>query len=103
MAKKKRRVWRKLHLAIDAATHEIIGAQTSLETVADNEVLPALLAPLRRKLRQVSADGAYDTKACHKLLRRKQAKPTIPPAQMPDTGNQGILEMKLWMHLRPES
>ncbi|WP_420788803.1 IS5 family transposase [Shewanella algae] len=77
--KEKRRVWRKLHLAIDAATHEIIGAQTSLETVADNEVLPALLAPLRRKLRQVSADGAYDTKACHKLLRRKQAKPTIPP------------------------
>ncbi|MGG7095905.1 transposase, partial [Shewanella indica] len=68
--KEKRRVWRKLHLAIDAATHEIIGAQTSLETVADNEVLPALLAPLRRKLRQVSADGAYDTKACHKLLRR---------------------------------
>ncbi|BCV27449.1 hypothetical protein TUM3811_13090 [Shewanella algae] len=38
-----------------------------------------ILAPLRRKLRQVSADGAYDTKACHKLLRRKQAKPTIPP------------------------
>ncbi|WP_412514269.1 transposase, partial [Shewanella indica] len=36
--KEKRRVWRKLHLAIDAATHEIIGAQTSLETVADNEV-----------------------------------------------------------------
>uniref|UniRef100_UPI00399991D5 transposase n=1 Tax=Shewanella indica TaxID=768528 RepID=UPI00399991D5 len=31
--KEKRRVWRKLHLAIDAATHEIIDAQTSLETV----------------------------------------------------------------------
>ncbi len=71
----KRRIWRKLHLAIDAATHEIIDAQVSLETVADNEVLPALLNPLRRKFRQVSADGAYNTKACHKLLRQKP----IPP------------------------
>jgi hypothetical protein len=27
----------------------------------------------------VSADGAYDTKDCHKLLKRKGSKPTIPP------------------------
>ncbi|OOE80037.1 IS5 family transposase [Salinivibrio sp. PR6] len=46
----KRRVWRKLHLAIDDSTHEV-----------------------------VSADGAYDTKACHQVLRRKGIKPTIPP------------------------
>lgn len=100
-------------MAIDAATHEIIGAQTSLETVADNEVLPALLAPLRRKLRQVSADGAYDTKACHKLLRRKQAKPTIPPR--PNAGywepghprNEAVDalkagELKQWKLMNPE-
>ncbi|WP_421204104.1 IS5 family transposase [Aeromonas enteropelogenes] len=59
--KEKRRVWRKLHL------------------VADNEVLPTLLNPLRRKIKQVSADGAYDTKACHALLKKKGAKATIPP------------------------
>ncbi|GAB5992026.1 hypothetical protein AE1304_14850 [Aeromonas enteropelogenes] len=62
--KEKRRVWRKLHLALDAATHTVIAAEVSLETVADNEVLPMLLNPLRRKIKQVSADGAYDTKAC---------------------------------------
>lgn len=67
---------RRLTLGI---THEIIGAQVSLENEADNEVLPALLNPLRRRGRQISADGAYNTKACHKLLRQKQAKPTIPP------------------------
>jgi hypothetical protein len=27
----------------------------------------------------VSADGAYDTKDCHKLLKRKGCKLTIPP------------------------
>ena len=75
----KRRTWRKLHLAVDANTHEIIAAEVSVVSVADNEVLPTLLNPLRRQIEQVSADGAYDTKACHKLLQRKKAKPTIPP------------------------
>lgn len=73
--KEKRRVWRKLHLAVDATTHAVIAAEVSLETVADNEVLPTLLNPLRRKIKQVSADGAYDTKACHALLKKKGRKP----------------------------
>jgi len=42
-------------------------------------VLPTLPNPLRRHIAQVSADGAYDTKACHKLLQRKGCKATIPP------------------------
>ncbi len=77
--KEKRRIWRKLHLAIDASSHEVISAVVSLESVGDNEALPTLLNPLRRKITQVSADGAYDTKACHQVLRRKGIKPTIPP------------------------
>jgi len=77
--KEKRRVWRKLHLAVDAASHAIVAAEVSLETVGDNAVLPTLLNPLRRKIEQVSADGAYDTKECHALLKKKWAKATIPP------------------------
>jgi len=77
--KEKRRVWRKLHLAVDAATHAIVAAEVSLETVGDNEVLPTLLNPLRRKIEQVSADGAYDTQECHALLQKKGARATIPP------------------------
>ena len=77
--KEKRRTWRKLHLAVDSNTHEIVSAEVTLVNVADNEVLPTLLNPLRRRIAQVSADGAYDTKACHKLLKRKGCKPTIPP------------------------
>ncbi|WP_298445892.1 IS5 family transposase, partial [uncultured Ferrimonas sp.] len=77
--KEKRRTWRKLHLAVDAATHEVIAAEVSVVSVADNEVLPTLLNPLRRKLKQLSADGAYDTKACHRLLRKKGTKASIPP------------------------
>lgn len=61
------------------STHEVIAAEVSLVSVGDNEVLPTWLNPLRRKINLVSADGAYDTKACHQLLRRKVCKATIPP------------------------
>ncbi|MCS3769216.1 hypothetical protein HNP12_003323 [Aeromonas hydrophila] len=35
----KRRVWRKLHLAVDPATHDIVTAGGSLENAHDAEVL----------------------------------------------------------------
>lgn len=75
----KRRVWRKVHIAVDADTHEVVAAEASLATVADNEVLPTLLNPLRRQIGQVSGDGAYDTRKCHETVKRKGAKATIPP------------------------
>ena len=75
----KRRTWRKLHLAVDTSTHEIVRAVVSTVSVGDNEVLPTLLNPLRRKITRVSADGAYDTKECHEVLKRKGINPAIPP------------------------
>lgn len=77
--KEKRRRWRKMHLAVDSQTHEVIAAQVSLDSVGDNEVLPSLLNSLCRKVKQVSADGAYDTKACYEVIDGKGAKATIPP------------------------
>ncbi|PCS23486.1 Mobile element protein [Candidatus Enterovibrio escicola] len=41
-------------------------------SVGDNEVLPTLLNPLRRKIQQVSTDRDYDTKACHHVLKNKK-------------------------------
>jgi hypothetical protein len=101
--KEKRRVWRKLHLAVDAATHAIVAAEVSLETVGDNEVLPTLLNPLRRKIEQVSADGAYDTKACYALLQKKGAKATIPPRKMRHSGRQAIHATRRLPRSRQES
>ncbi len=77
----RRREWRKMHLAVDAATHDVVAAEVSLVSVGDNEVLPTLLNPLRRKVAHVSADGAYDTRECHRVLLRKGCKATIPPRE----------------------
>ncbi len=77
----KRRVWRKLHIAVDTSTHEIVAAELSLSNVTDAEVLPNLLKQTRRKIIEISGDGAYDTRNCHDAIRIKRAVPLIPPRE----------------------
>ena len=77
----KRRVWRKLHIAVDTHTHEIVAAELSLSNVTDAEVLPNLLKQTRRKIIEISGDGAYDTKGCYDAIRIKRAVPLIPPRE----------------------
>lgn len=77
----KRRVWRKLHLAVDTSTHEIVAAELSLSNVTDAEVLPNLLKQTRRRIIEISGDGAYDTRDCHDAIRFKRAVPLIPPRE----------------------
>lgn len=74
-----RRTWRKVHFAVDADSHDIVSAVVSLDSVHDSEVLPALLNPLRRRIKQVSADGAYDTRGSYEVIGKKGAKAVIPP------------------------
>ena len=78
---------RTLHMAVDVDTHEIISAEMTLVNVGDSEVLPLLLNPLRRRISEVSADGAYNTKECYKVLKQKKIKPLIPPRK-----NAGLWE-----------
>jgi hypothetical protein len=75
----KRRIWRKLHLAVDAKTHEVICADLSLSNITDTEAFPGLIRQTHRKIKVASADGAYDTRVCHDELRRKKIKALIPP------------------------
>lgn len=75
----KHRTWRKLHLSVDVRTHEIISTEISLVNLGDSEVLPTLLNPLRRKIRDTSGDVAYYTNECHKILQCKEIISLIPP------------------------
>lgn len=72
-------VWRKLHLAADSVTHEIICADLSLCGTTDAQALPALINKTHRKIKQASADGAYDVSYCHDALMKKIIRPLIPP------------------------
>ncbi len=76
--KEKRRLWCTLPLAVNLFTHEIIAAEVNLVVVDDNEVLPTFINPLQCKIQQVSANGAYDTRACYHVLKNKGITPSIP-------------------------
>lgn len=93
--KEKCRTWRKLRLAVDSSAHEAMSAKVTLVSATDNEVFPTLFNPLRRRIPQVSADGVYDTNACHKLLQRKGCKPTILLGSVAGCWEDGPQEMKL--------
>ncbi len=82
----RRRIWRKLHLAVDSKTHEIICADLSLNNVTDSEAFPGLIRQTHRKIRSAAADGAYDTRLCHDELRRKKISALIPPQKVRVTG-----------------
>lgn len=77
----RRRVWRKLHLALDAESQDIVAALVTTSNVHDANVLEDLLEQVDEVLKQVSADGAYDTRDCHRALLGRGATGAIPPRQ----------------------
>lgn len=76
-----RRVWRNPHLAVDTDTHEIIAAELTLSGVEDAELLPNQLKQTRRAVKEISGDGAYNTRECHRAIRVKKEIPLIPPRE----------------------
>ncbi|WP_249332040.1 transposase [Pseudoalteromonas rubra] len=66
----------KLHLAIDANTHQIVGTELSAISIADSEGLSDLLRQLRRKISSVRADGAYDVRAAVQKSQPKRLMST---------------------------
>jgi hypothetical protein len=75
----KRRTWRKLHLGVDEATGEILGAVATTNDFHDGEVLKDVLEAIPEPIGQVSTDGAYDHRHCYDEIAAKGAKAVIPP------------------------
>lgn len=75
----KRRTWRKLHLAVDEQTREIVSACTSTNDVSDDQMLPELLSDIPGEIAQVSGDGAYDKRRCYDAIKPHKARAAIPP------------------------
>ena len=74
------RQWAKVHLGIDAETLEIRAIEVTGSRVGDGPMLPKLLEqiPLEEPISTVTADGAYDTRACHAAIAARQATAVIP-------------------------
>lgn len=85
----KRRTWRKLHLMVDEATHEIIVAGASDNSVTDAQMFEQMIEQTDEQIDQVDADGAYDRRRVYNALERhKIKKAAIPPQK----------NAKIWQH-----
>ena len=77
----KRRTWRKLHLAVNEATSEIVASIVSENSLTDGDALADLLEQIPEQIEQVSTDGAYDWFSCYERIVQRQAKAVIPPRE----------------------
>jgi hypothetical protein len=93
-----RRSWRKLHIAVDADTGEIVACVLTDNGADDAGEVPALLGQVEGEIASVTADGAYDGEPVyHAAASRQPDRPpdvVIPPrssavASTEDAGAQG--------------
>ena len=84
----KHRTWRKLHIAVDESSGEILAAVGTGNNIADKEVLPELLEEIEVAIEQVSGDGGYDKTTCYEAVTDRGARAVIPPQH----------NARLWQH-----
>ena len=77
----RRRVWRKVHLAVDESTLEVRAIEITGSGVGDAPVLLDLLdqIPEGEPIASITADGAYDTRGCRDAIANRGADALIPP------------------------
>lgn len=78
---KSRRGWRKLHLAVDADSGEVIAHSLTDQETGDASQLEPLLDQINEEIGQFTADGAYDGYPTYDAVLRHSAgaKVVIPP------------------------
>lgn len=75
----KRRTWRKLHIAVDHQSQQIVSAMGSDKNMLDRGAVADLLDQIEPEVAALYGDGAYDFKACYEAIYKRGAKPLIPP------------------------
>ncbi len=75
----KRRTWRKLHLAIDPSSGEILVAELTDNSKGDAQMAEGMIDKVHGNVQRVYGDGAYDSHDLRKKIAAKKAEPKIPP------------------------
>ncbi len=65
------RAWRKLHLAVDAESGQIVASDLTSHRIRDSTPVPALLEQTDHSLASLCADGAYDRQSVYEASQRK--------------------------------
>src|SRR5919202_4082484 len=78
-----RRMWRKLHLAVDPDSGEILASELTTTEEGDASLVSPLLEQIAGPIASVTADGAYDGEPVYHAVAERQPDPPaaviIPP------------------------
>lgn len=76
----RRRQYRKVHLAMDTGSGDILAVEFTSSREGDSPVLPDLLdqIPPDQKIGTVTGDGAFDTRRCHTAILARGGTAIIP-------------------------
>ena len=85
----KRRTWRKLHLSVNADSHEIEAIVLSEASVDDAEAGKQLLTDTSGQIEQVDADGSYDKRKFYEASQARGVTHIIVPPRR---------NAKIWQH-----
>ena len=77
--KSKRRIWRKLHLAIDGETQDCVAFELTTHSVGEAKPAARVLNKIPGKLKIVRGDGAYDPSIVRQTAYKKGARMIAPP------------------------
>jgi hypothetical protein len=77
--KTKRRTWRKLHLAVNPDTHEIVAETMTENSCDDAGQTDDLLDQVGSPVDKLYGDGAYDQRKVYETLKKRGIKAIIPP------------------------
>ena len=78
-----RRTWRKLHLAVNPDSSEILASELTSHEIGDPSLVGPLLEQIPGTIASVTADGAYDGEPVYRAVAQRQLEPLsaviIPP------------------------
>jgi hypothetical protein len=77
--KSKRRTWRKLHLAVDPQTREIVAEILTENSGHDADQVSQLLDQISQPIESFRGDGGYDKWKVYRELAERGILPVIPP------------------------
>ena len=101
----KQRAWRKLHIAVNRETGNIVASELTASRARDATRVPALLTQIQAPLVSVAADSAYDKEAVYEAIEAhspgRRTRVVIPPqrnATLSQNSNTAMQE-RAWRKL----
>ncbi len=73
------KAWKKLHIAFDIASSQVVSAYVSESNVQDASAVEHLTKDIASTIGSIRADRAYDKKRCYRIAYERGAQVIIPP------------------------